>query len=479
MYNIGTNRELMWDMELAESFESIELKMHKPIRKNIALCCDAAWEGSSCGYISVIEFEGKIRIYYRGSGHSDQLPSTCICVAESENGKEFTKPKINRIEFGGSKENNIVFLGDGNTDNFAVYLDENPACPADAKFKALSQHSTPENHFAGLAYYKSADGLSFEFVRVLPIKGAFDSYNLTFWDKELGKYRLYFRDFHRKDGSDVPQGKHDEECIRDIRLTFSEDFESWSNPERITFTDGNENIQYYTSGINKYQRGNIFFGMPTRYIDRVAEKVNYKYLPTLGGIREELMRVEEVRSGTAITDCALIVSRDGKSFIRSEEAYLTPGIENGENWIYGDCYVSNKLYETTSDFPGEPNELSFLTGTGYRSRAVTFERFTLRLDGLYSWNAKSRGGSVLTKPICFEGTKMSVNFATSGQGSLRILLCDESGSELEGYDSSALFGNSVSRPVEFEKPLSALYKKTVRLKFEMKDCDLYSFVFEN
>jgi hypothetical protein len=40
-----------------------------------------------------------------------------------------------------------------------------------------------------------------------------------------------------------------------------------------------------------------------------------------------------------------------------------------------------------------------------------------------------------------------------------------------------MFGDTVDRPVEFEKPLSALKGKTVRLKFEMKDAHLYSFAF--
>ena len=39
-------------------------------------------------------------------------------------------------------------------------------------------------------------------------------------------------------------------------------------------------------------------------------------------------------------------------------------------------------------------------------------------------------------------------------------ICDENGNALEGYDSGNLFGNSLSRPVDFEKPLEALSKGT-------------------
>jgi hypothetical protein len=41
-----------------------------------------------------------------------------------------------------------------------------------------------------------------------------------------------------------------------------------------------------------------------------------------------------------------------------------------------------------------------------------------------------------------------------------------------------MFGNSVDRPVEFEKPLADLSGKAVRMKLNLWDCDLYSFCFE-
>ena len=85
---------------------------------------------------------------------------------------------------------------------------------------------------------------------------------------------------------------------------------------------------------------------------------------------------------------------------------------------------------------------------------------------------------MLTKPFKFDGNKLSVNFKTSAFGSLRIKICDENGKAIEGYDSRNLFGDSVDRPVDFEKDLSALSGKTVRLEIFLSDCDLYSFIFQ-
>jgi hypothetical protein len=85
---------------------------------------------------------------------------------------------------------------------------------------------------------------------------------------------------------------------------------------------------------------------------------------------------------------------------------------------------------------------------------------------------------VVTKPFKFDGNKLSANFRTSAFGSLRIKICDENGKAIEGYDSRNLFGDSVDRPVDFEKDLSALSGKTVRLEIFLSDCDLYSFIFQ-
>ena len=50
--------------------------------------------------------------------------------------------------------------------------------------------------------------------------------------------------------------------------------------------------------------------------------------------------------------------------------------------------------------------------------------------------------------------------------------------EIEGYNSGELFGNSLARPVDFDKCLKDLNGKEVRLKLEFSSCDLYSFIFE-
>jgi len=480
IFRINSDREVCWDLMLADVIDNASLNMHKPVRKNIALSCNAPWEGEHCCYASLIKDGDKFRMYYRGSGYNDgpgKYDSEihyCICMAESADGKTFTKPNLGIYEYNGSKENNIIFTDNRKIDNFSVYLDENPNCPHDSKYKALTTYFLTDEKRYLLHYYKSADGLHFEFVCNVPVNGTFDTLNIALWDNNIKKYRIYIRGFHNKPDPNNPDSPGIR--TRDIRMCESDDFINWSDAKIIEFTDNKEDLQLYTNGITKYPRSNIYYGMPVRYMDRAEDAVNYKYLPDLHGQREPLIRLYG-RGGTAITDAGVMTSRDGFRFDRTDEVFLSPGIENGENWVYGDCYIGRGMLETESDYPDEPCELSIYTGKGYRSRPVDFIRYTLRMDGLFSWGAKYDGGSILTHPIIFTGDSLSINFETSAIGHIQIKLCDINGQPIEGYSSGRIFGNSINRPIEFEKPLSELSGKEIRILFIFKDAELYSFIF--
>ena len=494
MIDVGKKRQLMWDDTLVDKNENVEIRLHNPQRQNIAFVADAPWERVYFCYLSTVEAEGKIRVYYRAQALSlaltdedekytkeqlKQLKNGVICVIESDDGINFTRPRIGKHEYFGSYDNNIVFMNDEYIDSFSVYYDENPDCPADEKFKALFFPYIDDKPLS-LHYYKSSDGYNFEFVRVLDIYGAFDTLNTIHYDKELKKYRLFLRCFHMEDGSDfdVNDNVLRAKGYRDVRISESEDMIHWTTPKRLEYDDDEDNLQFYTNGVAKYPRADVLYGIPTRYNDRRDDIHNCKYLPNPNGVRDALM-AREMRFGSAVTDCVFMHSYDGYFFRRSKEALISPGPENGNNWFYGDCYMAWRVAQTKSPYDGEPDELSLYAGVGKGGTGMMkMTRYTLRLDGFYSWYAKKSGGTVVTKPFTFDAQKLSVNFATSAFGSLRIKICDENGNPIDGYDSKYLFGDSVDRPVDFEKELSQLVGKKVRLEIYLSDCDLYSFVFE-
>ena len=164
-------RTLLWDMSIAEKAEGVRVNMHRPVRKNIVLKCDAPWEGEHCGYGQVMYDGEKYRLYYRASGanagpwNMEDGSHHVLCVAYSKDGKTFEKPDLGIYEYKGSKHNNIVFmLGEkAYFDNFAIFIDKNPNCPEDEKYKSVSMFLTDkEKDTYALKVYKSADGLHWQ-----------------------------------------------------------------------------------------------------------------------------------------------------------------------------------------------------------------------------------------------------------------------------------------------------------------------------
>lgn len=495
MSNITNGRELCWDFEIVDKKHGISLRQHQPERKNIALVADEDWEGSHCGYSCIIRTPDGIRFYYRADNIDfDTFTLThtpSVCMAESKDGKTFTRPKICKFPHNGSKENNIVMSFNRYFDNFSIFYDEKPDCPPDEKYKALEGReirAADGTSFADgasvkrkLLYYKSADGISFEYVRELDVDGFFDSYNVAFWDRETSQYFLYYRNFHdvQRQWPDFSFDWRSPRARRDIRVATSKDFAHWSKGRELSYGEDAPDFQLYINNIQRYPYANGWFiGRPTRYIDRASSPNNFNHL-TWNGDESRKRRIQtHGREGSAVTDCMLIVSRDGMRFNRSNEPFLPNYLENQQNWCYGDCFMSYGMLETEADFPGEPSELSMYCGEGNLTKPTQFRRYTIRMDGFLSWHADYEGGMVLTKPVTLMGSTLKINFATSAVGYLKISLCDTDGNEIEGYHSGELFGNSIARPVDFEKSLTDLSGKEVRLKFEFSSCDLFSFIFE-
>ena len=89
---------------------------------------------------------------------------------------------------------------------------------------------------------------------------------------------------------------------------------------------------------------------------------------------------------------------------------------------------------------------------------------------------------MLTRPLVFEGSRLELNFATSAAGSIRVEIQDAGGKPLDGFalaDCPEIFGDTIVRQVAWKdaKSLSLHAGRPIRLRFELKDADLYSFQF--
>ena len=139
--NIKNRREFFWDETMIDvSKTTATPKIHEFVRRECVLIHDEPWEGDGCNYHNLIVDNGLYRLYYlgwrTGLPANDLYLYTKVCYAESKDGINWVKPKLGLREFNGSKENNIIFDRTDNAfDNFFVFIDENPACPPEEKYK--------------------------------------------------------------------------------------------------------------------------------------------------------------------------------------------------------------------------------------------------------------------------------------------------------------------------------------------------------
>lgn len=473
--DIGSHRELFVDMALAEGLAGgATIRLHSPTQREVALKFDQPWEGNACGYTTVFQDGDRYRMYYRGHRYLvddqplRQAQPEVVCYAESTDGITWTKPSLGLFEWEGSTENNIIWLGSPETHNFAPFLDANPNCTPEERYKAIGGTVTSK----GLWTFKSADGIHWTRKSDGPVvsKGAFDSHNTCFWDVDQNRYVMYVRYFSEGEF----QG------LRSIGVSYSTDFSTWTEPVGLEYP-GSPPQQMYTNQIAPYFRApHILMGFPTRYVARPLNAHGAQLDPV--PLRDALAAVCE-RCATDLSDGVFMTSRDGQSFHRWDEAFLRPGTEGEGRWIYGDNYQAYGLWETASAIPGAPNEISMLfTEHAWVDETHEERRYTIRLDGFTSLHAPLAGGEFVSKPVTFAGGRLSVNYATSAAGSLRIEIQDASGAPLPGFaldDCLEHYGDSVAQVIAWEggADVSALAGTPVRLRFVLSDGDLYSFQF--
>ena len=442
--DIGSRRELFVDTTLVDSLTGhIHQHLHEPIDRGLVLNHNAPWEGTTSGYNTTIRDGVRFRMYYRGWNFDEHSKKedfeACSCVAESADGITWSKLSLDIIERDGSTDNNIILETDHLTHNFAPFLDSNP----DASYRYRGVGRGIGEQIYNLFAMHSDDGLNWAstYEHRMALDGKFDSQNVSFWDPNASAYRIYFRDLERGH--------------RAIKTATSPDFVTWSDAPFLTYEGSPADTHLYTSQIAPYYRApHIYFGFPTRFIQERGQ----------------------------ITEGLFMSSRDGEHFTRFEEAFIRPGL-NPNKWGNRCNYTWYGLIETESDVEGAPREISLFTDEKYYTgQPVGTRRHSIRVDGFVSMQAGMSGGEVTTKPLTFSGSTLEVNVSTSAAGALRVAILDEDEREREGYgleDSDEFFGDAIDQVLSWKESsdLSSLAGRRVRLRFALRDADLYSFRF--
>ena len=182
------------------------------------------------------------------------------------------------------------------------------------------------------------------------------------------------------------------------------------------------------------------------------------------------------RLGLALTDHLFIASIDGEHFTRSNEAFLTPGLERNGGWIYGPEKIAYDMIETNDAF-GTGRELSFYFPFPNPNKSGTkLMRCTLRLDGFVCYRASSKEKKIFSNEFVFSGSKLFFNLSTSSVGYVQVVIKDLNGNKIS---SKKVFGDSIEKQIIFEKGnLGDFADKPVVMEIKLKESSVYSFRFD-
>ena len=456
--DIGSRLELMVDDYLIDRMDGTRLQMHTPQPMPLA---KSPLRG---GYTTVMKDGDLFRAIYRASDPSysgkryDGNPGETTCYAESTDGHEWVFPNLGLVEVAGSKANNTVLFASPESHTFVPFLDTRPGVGADERFKALAglheeavriargldPKAVPPEAKGGLYAYASPDAIHWRRLSpepVVPSSAAgqfgFDSQNVSFWSEAEGCYVCYFRSWFMSDGSSfawTPALK------RSISRVTSSDFIHWGESTSLKPNEPDEHL--YTNQTHPYFRApHIYIATPTRFMANRGES----------------------------TDIMFMTARGNSPYARPfKEAFIRPGLD-------GDRWGNRANYVALNVVPTSPTQMSI-----YHNHSGV--RFVLRTDGFASVNAPSAGGEMRTKPLIFAGAALLLNSSTSAAGSIRVEIQDVNGGPLPGFaleDCVEMIGDGIEQTVAWKQggDVRSLAGRPVRLRFVMKDADLFSLRF--
>lgn len=426
--DIGDRLQLFVDASLTERMDGVEYRLHAPVKQPLPS------SPLPVPYTTVIKDGDRYRAWYRSvvPGYDgpryDGHPGELTCYAESADGHEWRFPELGLHGQRSPEGGNVILANAGpSSHNFTPFIDARPGVSPKSRYKALGGTQPG----GGLYAWQSADGIRWEKIRAAPVLFswlfAFDSQNVAFWSVAENQYVCYFRTWL------LPAGE-----LRGISRATSPDFIHWSAPEPLRPNRPGEHL--YTNQTQPYFRApHIYLATPTRFMPDRGNSTDILFMTTRAG-----------------------AGRYARLFA---EAWIRPGLDP-------DRWGNRGNYLALGIVPTGPSEISLYHKSGHR--------YTLRTDGFVSIRAGAEPGEWISRPLVFSGSRLHLNFSTSAAGSLRVEIQDAQGRAVPGFaleDAWPLVGDAIDHPVQWlgSPDLSALTGRPVRLRFVLREADVFAF----
>ena len=389
--------------------------------------------------------------YGYGEPRGDQQ---VLCYATSRDGFHWEKPNLGKVEFQGSRNNNILPFGTP-TPNILDTHEPNPskrykAAAPDYKFTAY--------HLGRINLFCSPDGIEWspapenQELDISGKKGRWGPTKYMGWDPIKKVYVTHIEScLHRR----CPLGK------RITGRSESPDMIHWSEVETIMIPDERDppDLEFYSFPAFTY--AGIYIGVP--WIFRTTESLHYPQLA---------------------------FSRDGTNYQRP---FREPIIRLGDSGDFDETTLYNN-----NPFLHDGRIWMYYSGGNWRGPERLYERgdkavhaiglATLPEDGFVSLSAgKLNPGKVLTRVLTFEGRQLYVNIMAakhnhgSGPAQVKVEILDSAHDPIPGFtlEEADNLGTTGKHRVSWksQSDVGKLAGKPVQLRFTLRNAKLNSFQF--
>ena len=446
IYEEDTGLFRMWYRTTAAFISSKEDDRLRPYRY------DWGWENNRAVRKKVDDPYG----YSKYAGEEDWL----LCYATSRDGIHWEKPNLGKVDFNGSKENNILPRGT----MMPLFRDKRETDPAKRYKTIRSKGTTPAAWQKGepkgmrMYLYYSPDGFNWTPYKGNPVfntgdrVGRWGPTNHMGWDPIRKVYAVHMENcLHRG----CRLGK------RIIGRAESPDMINWSKDQTILVPSEEDypDTEFYAMPVMAYE--GVYIGVP--WIFRTTNTLHY---PELAFSRDGIHYKRPYRQ-------PLVALGSFGDFDESTIYVSQPFVHEGEIRIYyygGNWRGSEALY-------AKKNKARFAVGLA-----------TIQEDGFVSVDAgKIHPGELVTRFFTFEGTELFVTMEAAknnhgaGQPEVRVEILGTDTDPVPGFTlaESDAITTTGRHQISWrgKTDIGSLAGEPIQLRFEIRNAKLFSFQF--
>lgn len=376
-------------------------------------------------YGTVLEVNGEWWMWYLGMGDQDPGRHYRICLAKSKDGKNWDKPDLGAVDYGGNRHNNLVDLDQGKASvaGSVVYYEPDEA-DMNRRFKMIFTGTKYPGLLFGVAY--SSDGIH--------------------WtespDNPRGSIKLEPQGGIKWKGAYLVNGQgglhwSPTGWVRNLVTHVSYDFENWTQatvmgfrrdplPPRPVGRTGGVDGEAVHLGAGLWNRGNVILGV---YGQWHGDSTNdRRWVPM---------------------DLGLVVSHDGLHFHEPIPDFrIVEAAENTSSWLPSGKATSLERAPALMQGQGFANvgkeTLFWYSVWVVPSAGIRVARWDRdRLGYLQPFVNSGKTPHVISTPISTGGKPTAITLNINGLGqwsSVRVTLLDEQLRELPGYTAKDCTG---------------------------------------